>query len=797
MRTMRSKMLVILMTFALLPLVAVLAYMVAELNGLNNQRLEAEFQKTVASKSRALERHLNVLSNGLKALAANDEVEAVMGAAAGVDMTAPVYRRAHHLIQQYQDALWGKQHHLFAVDTTGKVVLSPPHGAATSSHLGHHIEHPDLAKALAGKSVITDFFGFSEKDHFHQLIIEPISVAGRVAGAFVAEVCIEHQNQILEEGMDLARGTQIYMTSLDGVKIVDAAADKQPALEYPEIATAVEKGRVFGQFQRDEGSVVALYAHDSRYPWVIAIERSSVEAYAFIYELIAIVITVLVVVSVVAFVLSCIVSGKIAKPIPIINNLATEIARGNLTVEIEEDRSDEIGEVLQSLAKMNMGLGDTMGRMRAESKMVFATAQSLAAEAEKVDTNMSNIGENAGSIAGASEELSITAQHVSESARETKESVNAVAVAVEEMSKAIDEVAQNSTKGASLANSADAKTRNAMEMIQRLKTASDEIGKVVEVINDIASQTNLLALNATIEAASAGEAGKGFAVVANEVKELARQTAASTEDIRSRVDEIRSNTDEVVAAMGDVATANSDVIGVSNAIAAATEEQAVTGRNIDSLMTRTAELAQDTGAQMEQITIAATEVAEKIVDVSKLTNATVAQASTVSKNSTQLRMMADEMQKATDGFILPDIEIAFMQWSPELENGIRVFDEEHKVLLKYINTLYHGMCSGSTRAEQSAVLEGLVNYTVKHFAHEEEYFAKVGYSGSEEHLKIHRQLESKVMEFVEDFKKDDAEVSAELMTFLRDWLVDHICKIDRKYVGELKEVTANAEVRKV
>ena len=65
---------------------------------------------------------------------------------------------------------------------------------------------------------------------------------------------------------------------------------------------------------------------------------------------------------------------------------------------------------------------------------------------------------------------------------------------------------------------------------------ADEIGKVIEVIQDIAEQTNLLALNATIEAARAGDAGKGFAVVATEVKELAKQTANATIDIRKRIE---------------------------------------------------------------------------------------------------------------------------------------------------------------------------------------------------------------------------------------------------------------------
>ena len=82
--------------------------------------------------------------------------------------------------------------------------------------------------------------------------------------------------------------------------------------------------------------------------------------------------------------------------------------------------------------------------------------------------------------------------------------------------------------------------------IEQLGSAANDIGKVIDEIQDIAEQTNLLALNATIEAARAGDAGKGFAVVATEVKELAKQTAAATEDIRKRIVGIQGSTAEAV-----------------------------------------------------------------------------------------------------------------------------------------------------------------------------------------------------------------------------------------------------------
>jgi methyl-accepting chemotaxis protein len=112
--------------------------------------------------------------------------------------------------------------------------------------------------------------------------------------------------------------------------------------------------------------------------------------------------------------------------------------------------------------------------------------------------------------------------------------------------------------------------------VTKLGDSSVEIEKVIEVITSIAQQTNLLALNATIEAARAGEAGKGFAVVANEVKELAKQTAKATEEIKQKISVIRQNTGGAVEAIGGIKGVIDKVSHISTVIATAVEEQSAT-----------------------------------------------------------------------------------------------------------------------------------------------------------------------------------------------------------------------------
>ncbi len=143
--------------------------------------------------------------------------------------------------------------------------------------------------------------------------------------------------------------------------------------------------------------------------------------------------------------------------------------------------------------------------------------------------------EKAQTVAAATEEMSINVTSVAAGMEQTTTNLSNVAAATEEMTSTISEIAGNSEKARRITGDATRQANRITEQINELGVAAREIGKVTETITEISSQTNLLALNATIEAARAGSAGKGFAVVANEIKALAQQTAAATEDIKTRI----------------------------------------------------------------------------------------------------------------------------------------------------------------------------------------------------------------------------------------------------------------------
>jgi methyl-accepting chemotaxis protein len=243
---------------------------------------------------------------------------------------------------------------------------------------------------------------------------------------------------------------------------------------------------------------------------------------------------------------------------------------------------------------------------------------------EGLKVTIDSVNKNAQALASAAEELTATSQQMSSNSEETATQSNVVAAAseqvsknvatvatsAEEMSASVKEIAKNANEAAKVATEAVKVAEETNRTVTKLGASSIEIGKVIKVITSIAQQTNLLALNATIEAARAGEAGKGFAVVANEVKELAKQTAAATEDISQKIEAIQSDTKGAVTSISQIGKVIAQINDISNTIASAVEEQSATTNEIARNATEAAKGSSEISKNITQVSEAAKSTTE-------------------------------------------------------------------------------------------------------------------------------------------------------------------------------------------
>ncbi len=327
-----------------------------------------------------------------------------------------------------------------------------------------------------------------------------------------------------------------------------------------------------------------------------------------------------------------------------------KIASGDLSSKITINGHDEISDLGRSLNEMVDQLSHMIKELIKKSRLLHDSSAGLAATSNQLTSGAEQTNQQSATVAAATEELTVNMKNMSTSTRQMSDSVHAVSSALEQMNIAVNEVAKSAEQAATVAREADGLAGSSHDQIDQLNSASEEIGRVLDVILDIADQTNLLALNATIEAARAGEAGKGFAVVANEVKALARQTAEATEDIGRRIKAIQSSSSKTVQSIGDIRRIVGQVNEASQTIASAVEEHSVTTREINDSVSQAAHASQTVSASVQEMSMATDEIAQNIVKVDENARQTAVSANHTQTAGEKLAQLSNEMDTLVKAF---------------------------------------------------------------------------------------------------------------------------------------------------
>jgi len=327
--------------------------------------------------------------------------------------------------------------------------------------------------------------------------------------------------------------------------------------------------------------------------------------------------------------------------------------------------------ILRLLDEMgSLADGDLTVNATVSEDITGAIADSVNFAIEALRSLVKTINDASVGVTSAAQEAQATAMHLAEASEHQATQITNASAAINEIAVSIDEVSKNSLESADVAqrsvliahngaevvrdtikgmNNIRTQIQDTSKRIKRLGESSQEIGSIVELINDIAEQTNILALNAAIQAASSGESGRGFAVVADEVQQLAERSSSATRQIEGIVKTIQTDTNEAVKSMEQTTT---EVVG--GARKAEDAGEALT--EIETVSNDLAELIQNISEAARQQSVAATNISGTMNVIQEITTQTSAGTQQTAESIGNLVELATELRKSVEDFKLPEDE---------------------------------------------------------------------------------------------------------------------------------------------
>ncbi len=344
---------------------------------------------------------------------------------------------------------------------------------------------------------------------------------------------------------------------------------------------------------------------------------------------------------------------------------SAERTRYQTTKELNDRNQEAIMRLLDEMG--SLAEGDLTVKATVTEDMTGAIADSINFAVEQLRSLVTTINDTSVHVASSAQETQATAMHLAEAAEHQAQEISSASGRITEIAASINQVSQNSADSAEVArrsvqiatngagvvrqtiagmDSIRDQIQETSKRIKRLGESSQEIGSIVELINDISEQTNILALNAAIQAASAGEAGRGFAVVADEVQRLAERSSSATKRIESLVQTIQADTNEAVSSMEQ--TTSEVVAGARLA-----EDAGTALGEIEKVSADLSGLIQGISIEAAQQSTAATDITQTMNTIQSITAQTSHGASQTAESIGNLAQLAADLRRSVADFKLP------------------------------------------------------------------------------------------------------------------------------------------------
>lgn len=347
-----------------------------------------------------------------------------------------------------------------------------------------------------------------------------------------------------------------------------------------------------------------------------------------------------------AFVITRSITGPVRKVVEYVDYMA----KGDFTAKIDIDQQDEIGRMSSALGKTVGELGVMIKEIVHGVNTLTSSSTELSAVSSQLSGNAEDASNRSNAVASAAEEMTTNLNSVSAAMEQSSSNVGMVATATEEMTSTVSEIAQSAAKAKGISEEAVLQSTQTSQKMNELGEAANRIGRVTETITEISEQTNLLALNATIEAARAGEAGKGFAVVANEIKDLAKQTADATVDIKNQIEDMQKTTDGTITDIETIGQVITEINDVINSIASAVEQQSAATSEIAENIAQASAGIGEVNENVAQSSVASGDITKEISEISSGSEEINEGSRNVKESATELSKLAEQLNHLVSRF---------------------------------------------------------------------------------------------------------------------------------------------------